>query len=326
MSAKLAFSVPSSPLMRAVSAGLCVAFGVSIIGCGTVPPPKELLDARTAYDRAKESDAKELAPADLDNAKQALRRAEQAFTDEPDAQKTKDQAYVAHRMALLAEVDGELERAKKRKSKADADYQEARDNALNRQQLALKRQQEQLEKERLARAEEERKRQEEERKREEEERKRKLAEQGLEQAEKDKLALQKQLEAALKSLKEIAAINEEKRGLVITMSGEVLFETGKYNLKQLAKDKLNQVASALKEQGYPPLRIEGHTDSQGLAGENQKLSQDRANAVKDYLVSQGYPKEKITAVGMGQDHPVAENTSPEGRANNRRVEIIVNPK
>ncbi|MFO0616135.1 MAG: OmpA family protein [Polyangiaceae bacterium] len=304
---------------RHVSVAFVALTGLAILGCGTAPPPKELLDARTAYDRAKDSVAKELAPADLDNAKQALRRAEQAYTDEPEAQKTKDTAYVAHRMSLLAEVDGELEAAKKRKAKADQDYQEARDNALQRQQLALKRQQEQLEKERLAREEEERKRA-------EEERKRKEAEQALTQAEKDKLALQKQLEAALKSLKEIAAINEEKRGLVITLSGEVLFETGKYNLKQLAKDKLNQVASALKEQGYPPLRIEGHTDTQGLAGENQKLSQDRANAVKDYLVSQGYPKEKITAVGMGQDHPVAENTTPEGRANNRRVEIIVNPK
>lgn len=311
--------VSSSPRMRAVSVALLTTFAGSLIACGTAPPPKELLDARTAYERAKDSVAKELAPADLDNAKQALRRAEKAYEDEPESQNTKDQSYVAHRMSLLAEIDGELEAAKKRKSKADSDYQEARDNALNRQQLALKRQQEQLEKERLAREEEEKRRL-------EEERKRKLAEQGLEQAEKDKLALQRQLEAALKSLKEIAAISEEKRGVVITMSGEVLFETGKYNLKPIAKEKLNQVAAALKEQGYPPLRIEGHTDSQGLAGENQKLSQDRANAVRDHLVSQGYPKEKITTVGMGQDHPVAENTNPEGRANNRRVEIIVNPK
>jgi outer membrane protein OmpA-like peptidoglycan-associated protein len=319
--ARKLFSIASSPLLRAASAALLVTFSgsIALTGCGGAPPPKELLDARTAYDRAKDSVAKELAPADLDNAKQALRRAEQAFEDEPTAQKTKDQAYVAHRLALLAELAGQIEEANKRKTKADSDYQEARDDALARQQLALKRQQDQLEKERLAREEEERKRQ-------EEERKRKAAEAGLEQAEKDKLELQKQLEAALKSLKEIAQINEDKRGVVITLSGEVLFETGKYNLKQLAKDKLDKVVAALKDQGWPPLRIEGHTDTQGLAGENQKLSQDRASSVKDYLVSQGYPKEKITAVGMGQDHPVAENTTPEGRANNRRVEIVVNPK
>ena len=66
------------------------ALALASMGCGGGPPPKELIDARTAYERSKDGVAKELAPADLDTAKQALRKAEQSFQDEPDSQKTKD--------------------------------------------------------------------------------------------------------------------------------------------------------------------------------------------------------------------------------------------
>jgi outer membrane protein OmpA-like peptidoglycan-associated protein len=89
---------------------------------------------------------------------------------------------------------------------------------------------------------------------------------------------------------------------------------------------MNQVYAALKDQGFPPIRIEGHTDSVGSADENRKLSLARADSVKAHLVSQGYPSNKIETAGLGPDRPVADNGTPEGRANNRRVEIIVNPK
>ncbi len=111
-------------------------------------------------------------------------------------------------------------------------------------------------------------------------------------------------------MKEIAEISEEKRGVVITLSGGVLFVTGKFDLLPIAKDKLNQVAAALKDQSYPPIRIEGHTDNVGSADDNKKLSQERADSVKDQLVSQGYPASKITTVGWGAEHPVADNGRP----------------
>jgi hypothetical protein len=67
--------------------------------------------------------------------------------------------------------------------------------------------------------------------------------------------------------------------------------------------------------------VEGHTDSVGSDAYNQTLSEKRANSVRQYLVNKGYPDDKITAVGMGETSPIADNTTKEGRAENRRVEF-----
>jgi outer membrane protein OmpA-like peptidoglycan-associated protein len=69
--------------------------------------------------------------------------------------------------------------------------------------------------------------------------------------------------------------------------------------------------------------VEGHTDSQGSDDLNLKLSEDRAAAVRDYLVSRGVAADRLSAVGVGEKRPIADNTSAEGRANNRRVEIVI---
>jgi len=69
--------------------------------------------------------------------------------------------------------------------------------------------------------------------------------------------------------------------------------------------------------------VEGHTDSRGSESYNQGLSQRRADAVRNYLVQQGYPGDRIQARGMGKGTPIASNSSSEGRANNRRVEIVI---
>jgi peptidoglycan-binding protein ArfA len=92
----------------------------------------------------------------------------------------------------------------------------------------------------------------------------------------------------------------------------------------IAKDRLNEVAKALKDMGDDQLAsIEGFTDSRGNDDANMKLSQERANMVMQYLISQGVKAEKLRAMGRGEANPVASNDSPEGRANNRRVEIVV---
>jgi outer membrane protein OmpA-like peptidoglycan-associated protein len=85
------------------------------------------------------------------------------------------------------------------------------------------------------------------------------------------------------------------------------------------------VAEALKNQADHRMVVEGHTDSQGTESSNMELSMKRAQSVRDYLVSRGVPTEIISATGLGQSRPVADNHSAEGRANNRRVEIIVQP-
>jgi outer membrane protein OmpA-like peptidoglycan-associated protein len=93
-----------------------------------------------------------------------------------------------------------------------------------------------------------------------------------------------------------------------------------------AQAKLNDVAAALtKQDTESKINVEGFTDSQGDASYNQELSQRRAQTVRDYLVSRGISSDRVTAQGFGLTRPVADNASPEGRANNRRVEIVVQP-
>ena len=125
------------------------------------------------------------------------------------------------------------------------------------------------------------------------------------------------------ALKELAAVKRDQRGLVLTLSGSVLFKSNSAELLPEAQNRLQQVAQALNESKGAPLVIEGHTDSQGSDTFNKSLSEKRAQAVKDFLVKSGYQSSLIQVSGMGEADPVADNTSAEGRANNRRVEIIV---
>ncbi len=128
---------------------------------------------------------------------------------------------------------------------------------------------------------------------------------------------------ALADLVKLAAVKEEERGLVITLSGSVLFASNESTLLPAALDRLNKVADALLVTKERQLTVEGFTDSQGSSQYNMVLSQKRADVVRSYLISRGYPGNLIQAKGIGEDRPVGDNTSAEGRANNRRVEIVV---
>jgi len=128
---------------------------------------------------------------------------------------------------------------------------------------------------------------------------------------------------ALAALAQLGSTREEERGLVITLSGSVLFKSGESTLLSSAQTKLDQVVAALMAVRERSLIVEGHTDSQGSNASNQSLSQFRADAVRDYLIHGGYPNNLVQSRGKGEDNPIADNASPEGRANNRRVEIIV---
>lgn len=131
---------------------------------------------------------------------------------------------------------------------------------------------------------------------------------------------------AQQDLARIAAVKQESRGMVITLSGAVLFTSGQSALLPGAMAKLNEVADALlKNNRESNIVVEGHTDSQGRVQDNQELSLARAQSVRDYLVSRGIAADRITAQGLGSTRPVATNKTAEGRADNRRVEIIVQP-
>ncbi|MES2883846.1 MAG: OmpA family protein [Pseudomonadota bacterium] len=112
------------------------------------------------------------------------------------------------------------------------------------------------------------------------------------------------------------------RGMVMTL-GDVLFATGRADLKPGAMERLSKLAGFMLKYPDRAVVIEGHTDSTGSAATNQALSERRADAVKAYLISQSVPSASVTTIGKGKDVPVAENTTATGRQQNRRVEIII---
>jgi outer membrane protein OmpA-like peptidoglycan-associated protein len=120
----------------------------------------------------------------------------------------------------------------------------------------------------------------------------------------------------------ILETRDTARGLVVNMS-DVLFDTGKYTLRPLAREKLAKISGVVL--AYPSLKlaIEGNTDSVGTEAFNQELSEKRAEAVRNYLTQQGVPESSTTAMGFGKTRPIASNDTSEGRQQNRRVELIV---
>jgi len=300
-----------------ISNMLCPLTLACAIGCATSGPTPELVDARRAYDEARQSNAASYSPDKLLTAKQALERAEAAHADDAGSFKEKSLAYVAQRKAEYASVYGSYE--KDRRDQADAEQ------AFRNKQDTLRRNAEQQATEaqkslaatwdNLTSA-----------------RKEIASQQNQIQKSRAELDAEKEARAkaeqsaaaAMASLSKIAQVKEEQRGVVITLDGQVLFVTGKAELLPIARDRLNQVAKSLKELDDDKLvSIEGFTDSRGADDMNLKLSQDRANAVRDFLMSQGVKPEKMRALGRGEANPVASNDTPEGRANNRRVEIVV---
>ncbi len=113
-----------------------------------------------------------------------------------------------------------------------------------------------------------------------------------------------------------------ERGLVVTL-GDLLFSTGKSELKSSAGAHLSKLAGFLNKYPDRNVVIEGHTDSVGSDSSNFSLSQRRAESVKGYLLGQGISSVRIETSGKGEDIPVASNDSASGRQQNRRVEVII---
>ncbi|HYJ11168.1 MAG TPA: OmpA family protein [Polyangiaceae bacterium] len=267
------------------------------VACGATLPPPELVDARKAYERASKGLAAQLAPAQLDTAKQSLDKAEKSFEEEGADARTSDLAYIAERKAMIAEATAGKVAAERDSGQADKQFKEAQLEGLDKTQAALSKEKQTSEK---TKAE-------------------------LEAEKRARVEAEKKAAAAMASLQEIAKVKEEARGMVITLSGSVLFATGKYELLAIARQKLDEVAKALKDQGYKSILVEGHTDSVGKASDNDTLSLKRAESVRTHLVSQGIPSDKIRATGLGSARSIADNGTADGRANNRRVEIVVEP-
>jgi outer membrane protein OmpA-like peptidoglycan-associated protein len=141
----------------------------------------------------------------------------------------------------------------------------------------------------------------------------------LQQALRDREQLRANL---LQQFNLILETRDTARGLVVNMS-DVLFDSGKYTLRPLAREKLAKISGIVL--AYPSLRlaVEGNTDSVGTELYNQELSEQRAEGVRSYLTQQGIPATSTTAHGFGKTRPIASNDTSEGRQQNRRVELIV---
>lgn len=272
---------------------------VLALGCASTAPSPELLDARRAYDNARTAPQAKYTPDRVLEARQALDRAERAHQDDPGSFEEKSLAYIATRRSELAVVYGSYEADRRDREQAETDYK-ARQDALRRKaegQAAATR--EELEGTRAT----------------------------LGSVRADLNQARSEAAAAMASLEQIAKVKDDSRGTVITLDGSVLFVSGKSELLPIAQQKLAQVAKALNDTDpEQQISVEGHTDSQGNDAANQRLSQARAESVRAYLVQQGVKAERVTAVGKGESMPIASNDTPEGRANNRRVEIVVQRK
>lgn len=120
-------------------------------------------------------------------------------------------------------------------------------------------------------------------------------------------------------------VQRDGNQIKLTMPENVTFATGRYDLSAQAQNSLNGAAQTLATYVDTTLTIVGHTDSTGSDAINNPLSQNRANAVAQYLNAKGVAMSRMSVVGRGSTQPIATNATPEGRAQNRRVEILINP-
>lgn len=139
------------------------------------------------------------------------------------------------------------------------------------------------------------------------------------QAEKEKQELRARL---LQQLNSILATRDSARGLIASMS-DVLFRSGSFELLPGARERLAKISGIVLAYPSLHLQVEGHTDSIGSDEYNQQLSERRAGSVRDYLVQQGISQQAIEAHGFGKTEPIASNDTPEGRQQNRRVELVL---
>jgi outer membrane protein OmpA-like peptidoglycan-associated protein len=274
---------------------------LTALACASTGPTPELLDARRAYETARVSPDVRYTPDRVLEAKQALDRAEYAHEKDPGSYKEKSLAYIAERRAELAVVYGRYEEDRRAGAAADMQYK-SREDALRRQaEKNAAETRRVLEGTRATLG---------------------TVQGNLAEEQQARQKAESEAAAAMASLKQIASVKDDARGTVITLDGSVLFVSNKSELLPIARQKLDDVAKALKD-GDRSISVLGYTDSQGNDATNLRLSQERADAVRAYLVERGVAPDRIKAAGKGKAVPVASNDTPEGRANNRRVEIVV---
>ena len=266
---------------------------LGLAGCETAPENSALLDqARTAVHEAEaDPNVAKYAPTELDRARKLLVNAEGSAKEKGAKDKTASHyAYLATQMARISQQRAQEQVATARVKAGETERQKimlsARENETNQA---------------LAQAQ---------------------------QARGEAQAAQSQLQQANAEAQRLAGLLEDMhasqtpRGIVLTLD-DVLFDTGKAQLKPGAERSIEQIAAFLNENPERRVQIEGFTDSQGSDDFNLELSQSRADAVAMAIIQRGIDAQRVRALGYGEGYPVASNANSGSRQLNRRVEIIV---
>jgi outer membrane protein OmpA-like peptidoglycan-associated protein len=279
----------------------------ALCACASAPTP-QLADARRAYAEAEDSPAGEHHPAQLTRARVALDRAEAAHDEDPGSAR---EARLAERAEHKAKMVGQTEADDAPRTSAEVKAEVAEEQRevvpTAREETAAERERAQAERDRVS-----------------------AEHNGVHPLDRPVTATRntkvedRKAQSALQNLGQVANVKEESRGVVITLSGSLLFPSGDQKLSPVARKSLDQVAHALAAQpADSTFQVAGYTDDSGSPKQNDQLAQQRAKAVADHLVQSGIDPSRIHVVSHGEKDPVANNDTAEGRAANRRVEIVV---
>jgi outer membrane protein OmpA-like peptidoglycan-associated protein len=265
-------------------------------------------EARTQSEKAK-ADAQQAQQQAMIAQQQSQLEAQQRQTAEAQQQAAAQQAAKSQADAERAQQQAQLE-AQQRQA-AEAQQQAAAQQAAQSQADAERaRQQAEVEAQQRANAEQQR------------QQAQAQAQQAQAQAQQAQQQTAQTRAQLLAQLNQVLETRDTARGLIVSMP-DVLFDTGKADLKPGTRERLARVAGILI--AYPDLQVEinGYTDNTGTAAFNQQLSEERAAAVREYLAQQRVPASSISTHGFGEDSPVASNDNAAGRQQNRRVELVV---
>ena len=257
--------------------------------------------ARTeAEKRAAEAEARALAERraaeDRLAAQQADARAREAARLDLEARLSAERAAAERDAAARSQADRDRAAAELEKTRAEL---EASRKAAEDAQRAAESERQRLEAERKAQAD----------------REAELARLTAEQ--------QKTQEELRKTLSQLASVREEARGLIVTLPGSIYFDVNKSDVKPAMRARLTEIARALATVPGQKVLIEGHTDSDGSAEYNLQLSRLRSDSVRSVLVAGGVSPERVEAQGYGETRPVGTNATAAGKAQNRRVELVL---
>jgi outer membrane protein OmpA-like peptidoglycan-associated protein len=280
--------------------------------------PLEIYEALNAIRIAEAGGADQYAADTMATAKTALTNAQDLNMKKSD----RKQAITYAREAVQAAEDARIITIRKLKAADDAAAQQARVQAEEQAKQAQQaEQQAQLLAQQQAeeRAEAERRSEEARQAQAQAEQAQRAAQQAAQQAGQQAEQMRERLR---QQLSQVLQTQETARGLIMNLS-DVLFDFNRYTLKPEAREKLAKVSGILL--AYPDLKVqvEGYTDNIGSDEYNQKLSEERADGVRDYLVAQSVSQANITAEGYGKSDPIADNSTNAGRAQNRRVQLVV---